>query len=143
MHGVEDRNGAETKMRDLVDDDHTVEVHSFHEPFVLASQGRVIGKLVDQVDHLDIVLGSVGGGGLLSGLCLTAPALRHRAGPSLPVSQPAPWRRWSRSSRTVSFPGATRTRLPLAFERVVGSGPSRCSVGTGGGFFAVGEEDIV
>ena len=121
MHGVEDRNGADTKVRDLVDDYHTVDVHSFHKPFVLASQGRVIGKLVDQFDHLDIVLGSVGGGGLLSGLCLTAQALRHRAWPSVPVSQPAPWMRWSRSSRTVSFPGATRTRWPMAFERVLGS----------------------
>ncbi len=69
MHVVEDRNGADTKVRDLVDDYHTVDVHSFHEPFVIASQGMVIGKLVDQFDHLDIVLGSVGGGGLRSGLC--------------------------------------------------------------------------
>lgn len=143
MHGVEDRNGADTKVRDLVDDYHTVDVHSFHEPFVIASQGRVIGKLVAQFDPLDIVLGSVGGGGLLSGLCLTAQALRHRAWPSLPVSQPAPWMRWSRSSRTVSFPGATRTRLPMAFARVLGSGPSRCSVGTGRGSWRWEKEDIV
>jgi len=139
---VEDRNGADTQVRDLVDDYHTVDVHSFHEPFVLASQGRVIGKLVDQFDPLDIVLGSVGGGGLLSGLCLTAQALRPRAWPSLPVSQPAPWMRWSRSSRTVSFPGATRTRLPMAFERVGGSCPSRCSVGTGRGSLRWEKEEI-
>ena len=94
MHVVEDRNGADTKVRDLVDDYHTVDVHSFHRS-VRARQSRegIIGKLVDQFDHLDIVLGSVGGGGLLSGLCLTAQALRHRAWPSLPVSQPAPWMR--------------------------------------------------
>jgi threonine dehydratase len=110
---------------------------------VLASQGRVIGKLVAQFAPLDIVLGSVGGGGLLSGLCLTAQALRHRAWPSLPVSQPAPWMRWSRSSRTVSFPGATRTRLPMAFARVLGNGPSRCSVGTGRGSWRWEKEDIV
>jgi threonine dehydratase len=143
VHGVEDRNGADTKVRDLVDDYQTVDVHSFHEPFVLASQGRIIGKLVDQFDPLDIVLGSVGDGGLRSGLCLTAQALRHRAWPSLPVSQPAPWMRWSRSSRTVSFPGAARTRLPRAFARVLGSGPSRCSVGTGRGSWRWEKEEIV
>ncbi len=37
VHVVEDRNSADTKLRDLVDDYHTVDVHSFHEPFVLAS----------------------------------------------------------------------------------------------------------
>jgi hypothetical protein len=45
VHVVEDRNGADTKVRDLVDDYHTVDVHSFHEPFVLASQGRVMESL--------------------------------------------------------------------------------------------------
>jgi threonine dehydratase len=98
-----------------------VVVRPFNDPFVIAGQGTVMVEFVDQVADLDIVLGSVGGGGLLSGLCLTAQALRHRAWPSLPVSQPAPWMRWSRSSRTVSFPGATRTHLPMAFERVLGS----------------------
>jgi len=35
-------------------------------------------EFVDQVADLDIVLGPVGGGGLLSGLCLAAQALRPR-----------------------------------------------------------------
>ena len=48
VHVVEDRNCADTKVRDLVDDYHTVDVHSFNDPFVIASQGTVIGKLVDQ-----------------------------------------------------------------------------------------------
>ena len=59
-------------------DYQAVVVHPCNDPFVIASQGMVIGKLVDQFDHLDIVLGLVGGGGLLSGLGLAAQALRPR-----------------------------------------------------------------
>ena len=59
-----------------MDDYHTVDVHSFNDPFVIAGQGTVMVEFVDQVADLDIELGPVGGGGLLSGLCLAAQALR-------------------------------------------------------------------
>jgi threonine dehydratase len=78
VHVVEDRNGADTRLRNLVDDYHTVDVHSFHDPFVIAGQRTVMVEFVDQVADLDIVLGPVGGGGLRSGLGLTAQALRPR-----------------------------------------------------------------
>jgi threonine dehydratase len=120
VHGVEDRNCADTELRDLVGDYQAVVVHPFNDPFVIASQGTVIGELVDQFDHLDIVLGPVGGGGLPSGLCLAAQALRPRM--AIFAYEPASaLDARSRSSRTVSFPGPTRTRLPMAFERVLGS----------------------
>ncbi len=51
-------------------------VHPFNDPFVIAGQGTVMVEFLDQVVDLDIVLAPVGGGGLLSGLCLAAQALR-------------------------------------------------------------------
>jgi threonine dehydratase len=66
------------------------------------------------------VLAPVGGGGLLSGLCLAAHALRPRM--AIFACEPAgALDAMIRSSRTVSFPCPTRTRLPMAFEQVLGS----------------------
>ena len=45
---------------------------------MIADQGTVLVEFVDHVAGLDIVLAPVGGGGLLSGLCLAADALRPR-----------------------------------------------------------------
>ena len=78
VHVVEDRSCADARLRELVDDYQSVVVHPFNDPFVIAGQGTVMVEFVDQVDDLDIVLGPVGGGGLLSGLCLAAQVLRPR-----------------------------------------------------------------
>jgi len=78
MHVVENRNCAETKLRELVGDYQAVVVHPFNDPFVIAGQGAVMVEFVDHVADLDIVLAPVGGGGLPSGLCLAAHALRPR-----------------------------------------------------------------
>ena len=78
VHVVEDRSRAGAKLCELVDDDQAVVVHSFNDPFVIAGQGTVLVEFVDQVADLDIVLAPVGGGGLLSGLCLAAQELRPR-----------------------------------------------------------------
>ena len=76
VHVVDDRNCADAKLCELVDDYKAVVVHPFNDPFVIAGQGTVMVEFVDQVADLDIVLAPVGGGGLLSGLCLAAQALR-------------------------------------------------------------------
>ena len=78
VHVVEDRNCAETKLRELVGDYQSVVVYPFNDPFVIADQGTVLVEFIDHVAGLDIVLAPVGGGGLLSGLCLAADALRLR-----------------------------------------------------------------
>lgn len=141
MHVVEDRNCADAKFRELVDNYQAVVVHSFNDPFVIAGQGTVMVEFVDQVADLDIVLAPVGGGGLLSGLCLAAHALRPRM-PSLPVSRPALWMRWIRLSRTVSFPCPTQTRLPMAFEQVLGELTLTILRRHVTGFFVVEEEKL-
>ncbi len=67
----------------------------------------------------------VASGGLDSVLCLTAQAPLP-CWPSLPVSRRAAWVRWTRSSRTISFPCLTRICLPMALERVLGADPPDC-----------------
>lgn len=51
-------------------------VHPFNDPFVIAGQGTIMVELLGQVGDLDVVLAPIGGGGLLSGLCLAAETLR-------------------------------------------------------------------
>ena len=121
-------------------DYQAVVVHPCNDPFVIASQGMVIGKLVDQFDHLDIVLGSVGGGGLLSSLCLTAQALRHRAWPSVPVSQPAPWMRAMESVKQNRIvPRRNPNTLADGLRTSLGELTLPMLRRHGTGFFAVGE----
>jgi threonine dehydratase len=130
VHVVEDRNCAETKLRELVGDYQAVVVHPFNDPFVIAGQGAVMVEFVDHVADLDIVLAPVGGGGLPSGLCLAAHLLRPRM--AIFACEPAGDLDVMESvkQRTVSFPCPTRTCMPIAFEQVLGSRPSRFFVGT-------------
>lgn len=51
-------------------------VHPYNDPRVIAGQGTCSRELIDQVDDLDIVIAPIGGGGMISGTCLT---LSHAA----------------------------------------------------------------
>lgn len=100
VHVVENRNCAETKFRELVGDFQAVVAHPFNDSFVTAGQGAVMVEFVDHVADLDIMLAPVAveacSPSSVSRLCLPI-AHRHL----MPVSRPAPWMRWIRSSRTV------------------------------------------
>ena len=56
-------------------------VHAFNDPLVIAGQGTATLELLDSYPDLDVILGPVGGGGLLSGTCLTA----HGRNPAIKV----------------------------------------------------------
>jgi threonine dehydratase len=141
VHVVENQNCAETKLRELMGDYQAVVVHPLNDPFLIASQGAVMVEIVDHVADLDIVLAPVGGGGLPSGLCLAAHALRPRMA-IFALSLPAPWMQWSRSGRTVRSHAQPNTladnlrtslgklALPILRRHVTG-------------FFVVEEEEIV
>lgn len=99
-------------------------------------------EFVDQVADLDIVLAPVGGGGLLSGLCFTAQALRPRmaifacepAG-ALDAMDSAKQNRIVPMPNPNTFANGLRTSLgeltlPILRRHVTG-------------FFVVGEEEIV
>ncbi|MCG6903325.1 MAG: pyridoxal-phosphate dependent enzyme [Rhodobacter sp.] len=51
-------------------------VHPYNDPRVIAGQGTCSRELLDQVEDLDIVIAPIGGGGMISGTCLT---LSHAA----------------------------------------------------------------
>lgn len=46
-------------------------VHPYNDPRVIAGQGTCSKELVDQVADLDAVVAPIGGGGMISGTCLT------------------------------------------------------------------------
>ena len=46
-------------------------VHPYNDPRVIAGQGTCSRELLDQVEGLDAVMAPIGGGGMISGTCLT------------------------------------------------------------------------
>lgn len=46
-------------------------VHPYNDPRVIAGQGTCAKELVSQVEGLDAVIAPIGGGGMISGTCLT------------------------------------------------------------------------
>lgn len=46
-------------------------VHPYNDPRVIAGQGTCSRELMDQVEGLDAVIAPIGGGGMISGTCLT------------------------------------------------------------------------
>lgn len=55
-----------------------VYVHAFEDPDVIAGQGTIGLELLDQLPDLDMVLSSIGGGGLLAGTAIAIKGLRPR-----------------------------------------------------------------
>ncbi|SEH89215.1 beta-hydroxyaspartate dehydratase BhcB [Paracoccus alkenifer] len=50
-------------------------VHPYNDPRVIAGQGTCAREFIEQVDGLDCVVAPIGGGGMISGTCLTLAAL--------------------------------------------------------------------
>jgi threonine dehydratase len=50
-------------------------VHPYNDPRVIAGQGSCSKELIEQVDTLDAVIAPIGGGGMVSGTCLTLSSL--------------------------------------------------------------------
>ena len=46
-------------------------VHPYNDPRVIAGQGTCSRELLDQIEGLDAVVAPIGGGGMISGTCLT------------------------------------------------------------------------
>ena len=46
-------------------------VHPYNDPRVIAGQGTCARELLEQTDGLDMVIAPIGGGGMVSGTCLT------------------------------------------------------------------------
>ena len=50
-------------------------VHPYNDPRVIAGQGTCAKELIEQTDGLDMVVAPIGGGGMISGTCLTLSTL--------------------------------------------------------------------
>jgi threonine dehydratase len=74
------REAAQRMVEDIVREEQAVFVHAFNDPAVMAGQGTIMPEFLNQAERLEIILAPVGGGGLLSGLCVAGhhlqPALR-------------------------------------------------------------------
>jgi threonine dehydratase len=46
-------------------------VHPYNDPRVIAGQGTCAREFIEQTDGLDVVMAPIGGGGMISGTCLT------------------------------------------------------------------------
>jgi threonine dehydratase len=46
-------------------------VHPYNDPRVIAGQGTCSAEMIEQVEGLDAVIAPIGGGGMVSGTCLT------------------------------------------------------------------------
>ena len=53
-------------------------VHPYNDPRVIAGQATCSKELIEQVDDLDAVIAPIGGGGMVSGTCLTLSSLAPR-----------------------------------------------------------------
>ncbi len=56
-----------------------VYVHAFEDPAIIAGQGTIGLELLEQLPDVDVVVGSIGGGGLLAGIALTMHELHPQA----------------------------------------------------------------
>jgi len=62
-----DRVAAET---------HAMFIHPYNHPDIIAGQGTIALEALEQVDDLDAIIAPVGGGGMMSGIAITAKAIK-------------------------------------------------------------------
>ena len=54
-------------------------VHPFNDPNVIAGQGTAALEMIEDLGHLDAMIAPIGGGGLMSGTCITTRNLLPKA----------------------------------------------------------------
>lgn len=68
-------SSREAVFADVVAESGADFVHPYNDPRVIAGQATCAKELLSQVDNLDAVIAPIGGGGMISGTCLTLSAL--------------------------------------------------------------------
>ena len=74
-----DHAERETVTRRVQEEQGSVMVHPYNNPDVIAGQGTVALEMLEEVPDLEMVVVPVGGGGLMSGTCVTTRAVRPAA----------------------------------------------------------------
>ena len=60
----------------VLDEEGGVFIHPYNHPHIIAGQGTVALEPFEQVPNLDVVIAPVGGGGLMSGICVATRGVR-------------------------------------------------------------------
>jgi len=142
VHTPSNPREAETFTQDLVRTLNGEWIEAFNDPFVIAGQGTSALELLQQVEDLDVVLGPIGGGGLLSGTSLAA----HGINPKIKIyaCEPA-------GALDAMYSVQENRIVPQENPQTIAEG-LRTSVGTitlpilrehMAGFFVVEEQEIV
>jgi threonine dehydratase len=69
---------ANQRAMDVAFNDKRAYIHPFNDPNVMAGQGTILLELLSQLPSLDVLVASIGGGGLLSGMLSAAQHLSPR-----------------------------------------------------------------
>ena len=72
----EDWNAANRAALELAEREQFVMIPPFDHPDIMAGQGTIALELIDQLPNLDVVVCSIGGGGLISGIASALAQLR-------------------------------------------------------------------
>jgi threonine dehydratase len=115
-----DRGVAEEKIGAVLEQQQAAYIHPFNDPQVIAGQGTVMLELMEQVAELDVLLAPVGGGGLLSGLCIAG----HHLHPNLTILACEP-----EGAMDVAEAIRTNRVVPMTNPRTIADG-LRTSLGT-------------
>lgn len=62
----------ESRLAEVINETGAVEIHPFNNEQVIAGQATVCKEILEELPTLDYIIAPVGGGGLLSGTCLSA-----------------------------------------------------------------------
>ncbi len=65
----------ETMVAELAEQTGAVKIPPYDHPDIIAGQGTAALELLDEVGDLDAIIAPIGGGGLISGTCITAKAI--------------------------------------------------------------------
>jgi threonine dehydratase len=142
VHEAATRQQGERMLEELLAETAGVHVHAFNDPLVIAGQGTATLEFLSAVPDLDVVLGPIGGGGLLSGACVAA----HGTKPGLHIYACEP------TGALDAIQSVRENRIvPMPDPRTIAEG-LRTSVGDAtlpilrrhlSGFFTVEEREIV
>lgn len=60
----------------FIEDTNAHFIHPYNHPMVIAGQGTIAKEFLEEIPDLDIIIAPVGGGGLISGTCISAKQIK-------------------------------------------------------------------
>lgn len=60
----------------FIEDTNAHFIHPYNNPMVIAGQGTIAKEFLEEIPDLDIIIAPVGGGGLISGTCISAKEIK-------------------------------------------------------------------